>query len=107
MMNSELTFVDVMVFYPLAPSYRNQSPVTTIKTMENQKKRKYNQRILDCENGSYTPLVFTTNGGMSMKTKQFYRRIGQLLCERSDVRILVRGLSGKWVLVSFEYPSFV
>ena len=78
-------FVDVRVFYPFAPSYRNQSLSTTMKAMEKQKKRKYNQRILDGENGSFTPLVFTTNGGMSTETKQFYRRLSQLLCEKSDV----------------------
>ena len=53
--------------------------------MENRKKTKYNQRILDGENGSLTPLVFITNGGMSTETKQFYRRLIQLLCEKSDV----------------------
>ena len=71
-------FVDVRVFYPFAPSYRNQSLATTMKKMENQKKRKYNQQILDGENGSFTPLVFPTSGGMSTKTKQFYRQLSQL-----------------------------
>ena len=50
--------------------------------MENQKKRKYNQRILDDENHSFTTLIFTTNGGMSTEAKQCYK---QLLCEKSDV----------------------
>ena len=58
-------FVDVKVFYPFAPSYWDQSLATTMKAMEKQKKRKYNQGILDGENGSFTPLVFTTNGGTS------------------------------------------
>ena len=52
--------------------------------MENQKK-KYNQRILDGDNGSFTQLVFTTNGGMSTETRQFYRPLSQLLCEKSNV----------------------
>ena len=30
-------FVDVRVFYPFAPSYRNQSLATTMKIIENQK----------------------------------------------------------------------
>ena len=34
---------------------------------------------------SFTSLVFTTNGGMSTETKQFYRRLSQLLCEKSDI----------------------
>ena len=79
-------FVDVKVFYPFAPSYRNQSLATMMKTMENQKKRKYNQRILDGGNGSFSLVIFTTHGGMSTETKQFYRRPSQLLCEKSGVR---------------------
>ena len=31
------------------------------------------------------PLVFTPNVGMSTETKQFYMRLSQLLCEKSDV----------------------
>ena len=55
-----------------------------MKTMENHKKIKYNQRILDGENGSFTPLVFITNGEMSTETKQFHRRLSQLLREKLD-----------------------
>ena len=90
-------FVDVRVFYPFAPSYRNQSLATTMKTMENQKKRKCNQRILYGENGSFTPLVFTTNGGMSTETKQFHRRSVNCYVKNQMLAtvVLVRGLNGK------------
>ena len=40
---------------------------------------------LNGENSSFTPLEFTTNSGIKTKTKQFYRRLSQLLCEKSDV----------------------
>ena len=53
-------------------------------TMENQKKGKYNQRILDGDNGSFTQLVFTTNGGMSTETRQIYRPLSQVLCEKGN-----------------------
>ena len=63
-------FVDVRVFYLFPPGYGNQSLAITMKTVENlKKKKKYNQWILDGENGSFTPFVFTINGGMSMETK--------------------------------------
>ena len=80
-----------------------------MKTMENQKKkRRYNQRILDGEKGTFTPLVFTTNGGMRTETKQFYRRFSQQLCENQMLAtvILVGGLNDKKALVSFEHASF-
>ena len=40
---------------------------------------------VDGENGSFTPFRFSTNGEMSTETKKFYRRLSQLLCEKSDV----------------------
>ena len=35
-----------------------------IKKKKKKKKKKYQQRVLDVEMGSFTPLVFGTNGGM-------------------------------------------
>ena len=37
---------------------------TIFKEQEEEKKRKYQQRVLDVEMGSFTPLVFGTNGGI-------------------------------------------
>ena len=57
------------------------------------------------ENGSFTSLVFTTNGGISTEIKQFYSWLSQLLCEKSDVSLIrVHVLNSKKVLVSFKHP---
>ncbi len=78
-------FVDVRVFYPFAQSYRNQSLNSLMKSMENLKKRKYNSRILDSEHGSFTPLVFSSNGGMSQETKRFFSRLSELVSEKHNL----------------------
>ena len=78
-------FLDVRVFYPFAPSYFNQSLGTSMKAMEKSKKRKYNQRVLDGENGTFTPLIFSSNGGMSKETKRFYSRLSELISEKQNV----------------------
>ena len=78
-------YAKLRVFTPFTSNYRRQSLVTTMKVMENQKKKKCNQRILDDKNGSFTPLIFTTNSGMSTETKKFFRRLSQMLCEKLDV----------------------
>ena len=96
-------YVDVRVFYPFAPSYWDQSLATVMKTLENQKIRKCSQLILDGENGYFTPLVFTTNAGMSTETKYLYRWINQLLCEKSDVSYIDTVVLA---IVSFEHLSF-
>ena len=58
-------FFDVRVFNPNAPSYRNQDISNLFSKHEREKKREYNQRVLEVENSVFTPLVFSTSGGMS------------------------------------------
>ena len=63
-------FVDVEIFYPCAPSYWTQSLPSMTKFMESKKKRKYNQRVLDGEHNTLTPLVFTTNGAINLRNER-------------------------------------
>ena len=79
-------FFDVKVFHPLAQSYRNQSLEATFRSMENQKKRKYNTKIQDKEYGSFTPLIFSTNGGMSRETSIFISKLSEKIAEKRDTR---------------------
>ena len=41
--------------------YQNKPTPEVFKEQEEEKKRKYQQRVLDVEMGSFTPLVFGTN----------------------------------------------
>ena len=75
-------FLDVRVFYPLAPSLEDISLTQAHKQHENEKRRAYNQRILQIEQGTFTPLVFTTSGGMSYECSRFYNRLTTLLSEK-------------------------
>ena len=77
-------FIDVRVFHPFAPSYRNQPISATFKSMEAEKKRKYNRLIIEKENGSFTPLIFSSNGGMSRETSIFFSRIAELISEKRN-----------------------
>ena len=80
-------FMDVKVFYPFAPSYRSQSLSATMKLMESQRKRKYLERILNQENRTFTPLIFSSNGGMSKETKRFYSRLAELISDKTHASI--------------------
>ena len=44
------------------------------KEQEEEKKRKYQQRVLDVEMGSFTPLVFKTNGGTGNECQRFLKK---------------------------------
>ena len=66
-------FFDVRVCHPNADSYRDLDLKQIYKQHENDKKRLYTQRVMDVEKGTFTPLVFTTTGGMGEECKRASR----------------------------------
>ena len=54
------TFFDFRVCHPDAESYADLTPQQIYSKHENEKKRKYAERILQIEQGTFTPLIFTT-----------------------------------------------
>ena len=72
-------FFDVGVCHPNADSYKNLTPEQIYKLHENDKKRLYSSRVLDVERGTFTPLVFTTTGGMSDECQRYHSRLAELL----------------------------
>ena len=59
------TFVDVQVCHPNAESYRDLTPQQIYRQHENEKKRMYASRVMEVEQATFKPLVFTTTGGMA------------------------------------------
>ena len=49
-----------------------------------EKKRKYTKCILQVENGSFTPLVFSVHGGMGKEANKCYSQIAEKLAEKQD-----------------------
>ena len=77
-------FLDVRVFHPNAPSYRNSSIPSVYRHHELQKKREYGERVREVEQASFTPLVFSTTGGMGGEALTFYRRLADMLSRHSS-----------------------
>ena len=74
----------------LTPSVTREKTTSTIsKAQEEEKKRKYQQRVLDVEMGSFTPLVFRTNGGMGADCICFLKRLAQKLSENITIIISI------------------
>ena len=46
------------------------------------RKRKYATRVLEIEQGTFTPLVFSTTGGMGEECQRFHRRLVELLASK-------------------------
>ena len=62
-------FFDVRVCYPNADSYRDIDPHQTFRQQETEKKRQYASTVLGVEQATFTPLVFSTKGGMAVECK--------------------------------------
>ena len=52
---------------------------------ENEKKRHYNTRIMEVDQGSFTPLVFTVAGGVGGKGRDFYSRLATLMSLKNGI----------------------
>ena len=77
-------FFDVRVTYVNSRSNQGKHTATTFKEQENEKKRKYNQRVMDVEMGTFTPLVFGTNGGMGLDCQNFLRTLANKLSSKNN-----------------------
>ena len=77
-------FFDIRVFNPNASSYRQLQPTTAYNRQEQLKRRHYEQRVREVEHGSFTPLVFSTSGGLSKAAEVTYKRLASLIAEKRD-----------------------
>ena len=68
-------FFDVRVCHPNAASSRDLETQQIYRIHENEKKRLYSRRVLDIEHGTFTPLVFTTTGGMGKEFLIYHSRL--------------------------------
>ena len=77
-------FFDVRICHPNADSYRDKDPDQTFRQDETEKKRQYASRVLEVEQATFTPLVFSTTGGMAVECirKQYYSRIAELVATK-------------------------
>ena len=76
------TFFDVRVCHPNAPTYKELELSKIYEMHEDEKKRKYAERVNEIEHGTFTPLIFTTTGGMSKECMTFHSRLAQLICTK-------------------------
>ena len=77
-------FFDVRVTHVNSKCNQGKTTSTIFKEQEEEKKRKYQQRVLDVEMGSFTPLVFGTNGVMGVDCNCFLKRLAEKLSEKNE-----------------------
>ena len=76
-------FFDVRVTHP-RPSLLSRSGVASqLSDNERQKKRQYSSRINNVDRGSFTPLVFATNGQCAPEASIFLKSLAAQISERN------------------------
>ena len=68
----ETAFFDVCFTHVNSTCNQNKSTELIFVEHENEKKRKYQQRVIDVEMGSFIPLDFGRNGGMGENANFFW-----------------------------------
>ena len=85
----ERAFLDVRVYHAQAPSNRNLKTFPRMYSHhEEQKKRAYNARILEVEGGVFTPLFFSTSGGMGENAKTLFKRVAAKMVNKVRSEVL-------------------
>ena len=90
-----MAFFDVRVFNPTVKRYVNQEISKTYEVNEREKKKLYNERILQIEHRSFTPLIMSARGGMGRECKKFYARLTEATKTEPVIVLSRRGFEGK------------
>ena len=80
----ERTFLDIRIMHPNSPSYQDKDVRQVYKQHEREKKRTYNERIIQIEKGSFTPIVMSTFGGMGVEAERFHKRLARLISTKRN-----------------------
>ena len=93
-------YFDIKVVSPYARSNLNKPHKRLYRDAEQQKDRESKARINQVEQGDFTPLVFTTAGGMAPRMHLFLKRISQTMSEQQD---LVNSVVSGWLRCRFSF----
>ena len=77
------TMFDVRIFHPYAKTYENQKLADIYSRHEREKQRNYLQRVLQSEKASFTPLVYSTHGGMANEAKRFHKKVAHMIADKT------------------------
>ena len=76
------TFIDVRVFNAHAPSNSTFSTDACYRRHERKKRRNYEQRVIEVEHGTFTPLVHSSSGGWGLSATVAFKRLASLISQK-------------------------
>ena len=79
-------YFDVRITNVNSESQKHLSISTILEKHEKEKKRQYNQRIMNIEHGTFTPLVFSISGSVGTECSKFHKQIANAIALKSEER---------------------
>ena len=76
------TLLDIRVLHPNCDAYINKDIKKVYEIHEKEKKRAYNERVIQLEQGCFVPVVFSTFGGMGDEASNFHKCLAQRIAKR-------------------------
>ena len=73
---------DIRVTHPNCLSNLGKPPAEIYREHETLKKVEYEERVLNSEKATFTPLVFTTSGGMGPECTLLFKKLGQKIADK-------------------------
>lgn len=77
------TFFDIRVCYPNVDLYQGLEPQQICKLHKNEKKCLYEDRVIEVECDTFTPLVFTM-GGLGKECNRHHSRLADLISTKKE-----------------------
>jgi hypothetical protein len=91
---------DIRIISPYARSYLHQNHQQMFRIAEQSKIREYKDRVNNVDHGDFTPLVFTTAGGISPQSHLFLKRISEKL---SIIKDQPPSVTAGWLRCRFSF----
>ena len=96
----EMAFFDVRVFNPFAKTHLNRNIDSVFTSNESMKKRSYNQRVIQIEHASFTPIVVFAYGGFGRETNHF---ISTLACQLANKREMTYSHVSRYIRTKISF----
>ena len=80
-------FFGIRVFDLNAQYHQSKTLQKCYEINEQEKRREYSSRILNVEQGTLTPLVFSTTGGMGKECLMFVKKLSQLISIKQEEKL--------------------
>ena len=76
-------FFDVQISNINSDTYKNLAPEKVYERLEREKRRRYNNRVMNIEHGTFTALIFTISGGMGNESLTYHKALANKIAMKT------------------------